>query len=51
MQLQSRSRSKTIPEKSLIDFQIKIDPRSPILDYRLPDQNRIPVFRKKSIGD
>jgi len=40
----SRSRSKTVPEKSMIDFQIEID-------LRFPDQNRIPIFRSKSISD
>jgi hypothetical protein len=42
--LQSRSRSKTVPEKSIHDFHSGIDPR-------FPDQNRIPFFVRKSITD
>jgi len=40
----SRSRSKTNPEKSVIDFHFKIDPR-------FADQNRIPNLILKSIRD
>jgi len=35
---------KTVPEKSLIDFQIEIGPR-------FPDQNRSAIFIFKSISD
>jgi len=46
LKLQSRSgsRLKTVPEKSMIDFQIEIDPR-------FPDQNRSAIFIFKSIRD
>jgi len=43
-QSRSRSRSKTVPEKSVIDFHFKID-------QRFPDQNRIPFFVLKTIRD
>lgn len=44
VQSRSRLRSKTVPEKSMIDFQNKID-------RRFPDQNRFPNFMLKSIRD
>jgi len=44
LKLQSRSRSKTVPEKSVIDFD-------PEIDQRFSDQNRSAFFIFKSISD
>jgi hypothetical protein len=44
LQSRSRSRSKTVPEKPVIDFD-------PEIDQRFSDQNRLAFFILKSISD